>query len=633
MPSSSVSFRSTNGRCLPRRNAVCAAVALLVAYNAGHALPQDGKPTFGQTTVQTTGTQMTITQGTARAGIDWASFSIGSGEGLTIQQPSSSAVLFNRVTGSDPSQILGNLQANGRVFLSNPRGVIFGQGSVLDVGALVATTLTLGDEAMLADRIELRPGTGTPGRLVQEGRITASGTVALVSPLLEQRGEISAPRIGLAAAERVSVDVEGDGLIFFNVGTDNLDTRLQALGALTADGGLVEMRAQARAGFVDTVLNLDGVVRARSLGSRQGRIVVDGGTVGITDVRGRLDASGVAAGEVGGAVTVLGEKVGLFDQAVVDASGDAGGGTILVGGNYQGQGPERNASALYVDAGVYVRADALGTGNGGRVILWSSESTRFYGALSALGGPSGGDGGFAEVSGKEFLAFEGDAYLASPLGAPGSLLLDPRDVTVVASAGGGLPANPFVPNADNTVIGWDQIDAALGANTDVQITTGTTGTQAGNITISEASGNLNTNGNLTFTAAGSILINAAIQNSGNGKLILDAGVGITTTGSISMGANGSDVTITAGSSGVSFGASVSVPNGSLTISSAGLIQQVGGTITVGDAATFIATAENVDLLLAGFDNDFNSPVTITAINGGSLRDVGLRNVDNSATLP
>src|SRR5678815_885822 len=113
-------------------------------------------------------------------------------------------------------------------------------------------------------------------------------------------------RVGMVAANAVSVDVEGDGLLFFQTSATEAKNRLEQLGRVQADGGSIEMRAAARGAFADTVLNMSGIVQAKTLGKREGRIVIDGGAEGIVAVSGRADASGLAAGERGGRVTVEG---------------------------------------------------------------------------------------------------------------------------------------------------------------------------------------------------------------------------------------------------------------------------------------------------------------------------------------
>ena len=104
----------------------------------------------------------------------------------------------------------------------------------------------------------------------------------------------------------------------------------------------------------------------------------------------------------GGSVELLGSQVELLGQARVDASGDAGGGTVLVGGDSHGTNTEvRDASFTYVGPNVQVSANATGGGNGGRIVVWSNDETVVQGSLGALGGPGasgGGNGGLVETS-------------------------------------------------------------------------------------------------------------------------------------------------------------------------------------------------------------------------------------------
>lgn len=131
---------------------------------------------------------------------------------------------------------------------------------------------------------------------------------------------------------------------------------------------------------------------------------------------------------------MLGDRVGLL-SANINASGQVGGGTVLIGGDYRGLGSVPNAQFTTVDALTSIRADALTSGNGGKVVLWADNITRFSGAITAKGGSISGDGGFVEVSGKESLAHTGTADLSAVNGSTGTLLLDPANITIVASGG------------------------------------------------------------------------------------------------------------------------------------------------------------------------------------------------------
>ncbi|MFM2118650.1 MAG: hypothetical protein RL722_118 [Pseudomonadota bacterium] len=536
-----------------RPHPVSLAAALLLAMPLAVALPVDPSLTSGQATVhQTSPQQLDIVQGSARAGLDWRSFSIARGEKVIVSQPGRDAVLLNRVLGNDPSLIFGSLQANGQVWLINPRGIVFGATAEVDVGGLLASTLGLAGpvgEALAPGRLTLSRGEAMPGDLRQAGTIWApGGSVVFVAPQIEQTGQVSAGRIALAAASHVQVDVEGDGLVIFNARNDgSLPARLAQLGSLKADGGSVELRATARAGFADTVLNLDGVVQARSLGQRGGQVIVDGGRSGNTLIGGHIDASGQAAGEQGGAVTLLGQQLALTEGARIDASGPSGGGLVRVGGDYQGGHATvgtpassyslPNARLTVVQRGARIQADAGVRGDGGRVIIWSDQGTRFEGTVSARGGAQGGQGGFAEVSGKQGLDFRGQVDLSAPRGRRGTLLLDPLNLTIQDNAPDidGTASNvdlatPTLTFADfagiNSIITKGAVNAQL-ANAAVEL-------QASNdisVSASAAGPNLALSGpnSLTLRAGRNIDIAAPISTQGLILSAHDAGAAPATT--------------------------------------------------------------------------------------------------------
>ena len=110
------------------------------------ANPLGGQVVGGSATVQGQGTAtVTVTQQTNSAIVNWNTFNIGAGEKTNIAMPSASSVQLDRVTGGlGPSQIFGSLWSNGRVFLVNPDGILFGSGAKIDTGSFLATTHEIG---------------------------------------------------------------------------------------------------------------------------------------------------------------------------------------------------------------------------------------------------------------------------------------------------------------------------------------------------------------------------------------------------------------------------------------------------------------------------------------------------------
>ncbi|MBL8479841.1 MAG: filamentous hemagglutinin N-terminal domain-containing protein, partial [Sterolibacteriaceae bacterium] len=481
---------------------------------APNALPSGGQVVAGQVGIGASGARMDVTQSSGSAIVNWDSFNIGSHAHVNFVQPGSSSVILNRVLGGEGSAIFGRMTANGNVFISNPGGILFAPGARVDVGGLVASSLGISDANFLAGKYHFeRVGAG--GTVANQGTINAAngGFVALIAPRVANGGSITASggSVGMAAGDSVNLDFDHDGLLSFQVNVATAAARADNSGVIVADGGRVVMDVRAKEALLSTVLNSDGIIRARSLESRNGEVWLDGGGSGVVSVTGTLDASGTGAGMHGGMVKVLGDKVGLFGQATIDVSGVGAGGTALVGGNWQGKGAERNASATYVGREVKIAANAIGRGDGGKVVAWADGDTRFYGSVSARGGALGGEGGQVEVSGKHRLAFAGKVDTRAPAGRTGMLLLDPDDIDIntggadIATVGDGNAIVTFAESVDPGVsitpasLVLLDTDVSLSANND--------------ITFSSAL-SLNATRSLTAVAGRNITVNAAIDAPG-----------------------------------------------------------------------------------------------------------------------
>lgn len=548
-------------------------------------------------TISEAGHNTDVHQSSHNAYIQAEGFGIAATDTVRVFQPGTTSNLLIQVSGYDPSQILGALQANGRVFLSNPNGVLFGAGARIDVGSLVATNLSVNSDEFMQGRVHLFDAGNSVGSVVNAGTVRADGTVALVGTDVTNSGSIDAARVGLAALTDVVVDVEGDGLIFFQMSGERASAKLQQLGSIKADGGLVELRAEARGAMADTVLNMDGIIQARSIGSRNGQVIIDGGSAGITRVNGTIDVQGTEAGETGGTAKVLGDKVALGPTALIDASGMAAGGTVLVGGNYQGSGDEHRASHTRVAEGATLKANALDDGDGGTVVVWADGTTAFQGLIEARGGAQGGNGGTVEVSGKQALAFWGMVNTDAAHGALGTLLLDPDNIFVVATAGDatGTLTSDFsdLDNSPVTAGDYSVLASSINAST-ANITLAATN----NITVNAAIDRSGTAGaagkSLTLTAGNSIAINQGITTN-NGALTLNANSG---AGTIALGAN------------LNTGTGSVVLNGKVSLTA-------NVSITAGANATFQSTVDSADGTARALSVTADT-VTVTGRLGGNF---------------
>jgi CHAT domain-containing protein len=174
------------------------------------------------------------------------------------------------------------------------------------------------------------------------------------------------------------------------------------------------------------------VVGAKITASNGGSILLNGGQTGDLQIQGEFFATGAT----GGMIDFRGKTVNLIG-ANLDASGKKSGGTILIGGDYQGSDPTglgtlSNAQTTFVDQNSRINASAVNTGDGGKVIIWADGDTDFRGNITAQGGSKSGDGGFVEVSGKQNLKFLGKVDVDATNGEQGNILLDPTDIIINA---------------------------------------------------------------------------------------------------------------------------------------------------------------------------------------------------------
>ncbi|WP_332862930.1 YDG domain-containing protein, partial [Janthinobacterium svalbardensis] len=266
-----------------------------------------------------------IKQGSQNAVINWASFNVGKGESVQFQQPNSNAVALNRVLGSDGTTILGNLSANGKVFIVNPNGVLFGQGASVNTAGLVASTLDISNSDFMSGKYQFS-GNGT-GKVLNQGSISApGGYVALLGANVSNEGTIQA-RLGsvaLAAGRAITLDVAGDGLLNVAVNAGAVGALVNNGGLIRADGGSVVLTAQAAGDLLKTVVNNTGVIEAHTIDTRGGTIKLLGDMqTGTVNAGGTLDASAPVSGK-GGFIDTSAAHVKLDDALKVTTASSHG---------------------------------------------------------------------------------------------------------------------------------------------------------------------------------------------------------------------------------------------------------------------------------------------------------------------
>ncbi|MEO1399856.1 MAG: filamentous hemagglutinin N-terminal domain-containing protein [Cyanobacteria bacterium J06635_1] len=555
--------------------------------------------------------------------------------------------VLGRVVGGDASVIDGLLRlsnSDANLFLINPAGILFGANARLNLpGSFTATTADrVGFEDAWLDAFEQTDysqlvgeptqfsfGSLEPGSLVNTGNLAVGDnqSLTLLGGNVVNTGTLAAPggRITVEAVPGQQTVRFGlaDGLL--SVELDPLETARStsalSLPALLTGGAVVEVTG--------ITVNPDGTVSLNGVTIPEGS-----GTVAMA---GAADVSGAVPGQQGGEINILGERVGLIATRL-EASGAAGGGTVRVGGGYQGQEMVPNADITYVspDSAIFVNGEQ--TGNGGRAILWADGHTQFYGLIDAQGGSQSGNGGFVEASGLDGLVYEGSVNLNAPAGNMGALLLDPQNITIIDAAanagdedallGGGpdvLLQATDLPNTFEISRGTLESftgDVTLRAtnsivinNLSFSLANDTLDLQAGSILFDAGNGTFVMNADDTIrTAGGSVTIAANTINIGNietagGDIVLDGAVVIEDQ----LFASAHEITTGSGSGDITFRGTL---NSQDSITPVSLIVTAGeGNVVFEEAIGSIHPLANLDI--SGFNN-FNVP--IPSGNDVSLRD-------------
>jgi filamentous hemagglutinin family protein len=643
--------RTRTGKTAPRLRPLARAMALVpLAFGAplalAQTLPAGMTVVHGQATASTSGNAMTVTN-SAGAILNWNSFSIGSGQSVRFQQPDANSQVLNRVTGSDPSAIFGSLSSNGKVWLLNPHGVLFGAGAQVNVAGLVASTLTMADGDWLAARYHLGGGSVAHAEVANEGQITtpAGGQVLLLGGAggVRNNGLIQAPggQVALAAGESIDV-VDGSAP---NVVLQVTAPQGQALnlGTVDAAGGRIDVQAG--------IVNQQGILRADGLAAGPGGSIVlrsasgtqlatgsvtsaqgaSGGSVTVDAASGQtlVDGSVTATGAngTGGQVQLLGQQVGLTDHAQVNADGSAGGGTVLVGGGAQGRDASlHNADASFVASTAVLSANATRQGDGGHIVVWSNQATRAYGSFSANGGAAGGDGGLVETSGGWLDARPSHLSVSAHGGGrAGQWLLDPNDILIsdAFNTDSNISGSPnFTTTGDSAQLSTATINAALDSGVNVTISTGSAApsTERGDITLRSASifTQSNNPATLTLSAQHDILFETSSIGSETGALSVNLQAGLGGSGGIqssfgSIFTAGGDLTM----SGFSFSASnssFSTDVGRLTLK-ADSVQLLSG-------SGLSSSATGTAVLVEGFSSPTLTSFVNDSVNSNLFADSG-----------
>lgn len=536
-----------------RQKLLHAAVASCFAISPAFANPNGASVVSGQVGFSAVGNTLTVTN-SPNAIINWQQFSIQPGEVTRFVQVNAQSAVLNRVVGQDPSQILGSLLSNGRVFLINPNGIVFGQGSVIDVAGLVASTLKLSDEDFLAGRLRFTDGVGA-GSINNQGSITTptGGKVYLIAPDIRNSGIISTPQGEILLAAGHSVNLMDAANPDVQVTLSAPDTQAVNLGTLMARSGKI--------GVYGALISQQGTIDANTaIAGENGQILLKASRE-VT-----LDGSSMLSVRGGGSIKVLADMD--HGQVHVDGTLDA---SAPVSGN--GGFIETSAAHVTIADTAHVTTRAAQGRNG----TWLIDPADF--TIAAAGGDMTGAALSAALGG-------GNVTILSDSGASG--------------VNGDIFVNDWVSWAANTTL-------TLTAQRNIDIHRDMTATGAGSgltlnaggmVTVQPNAANLsaivNIGGNINVNAAG-LAVRGGTASAGDdvtssADAILRAGNNVTLTlGSGGVTVRGGSATASASSTAAVATAMARIEAGnSITINTTGSINVNGGTALANAAGSFVS---------------------------------------------
>jgi filamentous hemagglutinin family protein len=642
-------------RCTAHHRVVTAAMILFVGASAP-ANPIGLTVGSGTATISQSGQQLTINV-SQNAFLNWNSFNIAAGETTIFNQPSASSIVWNRVNDPNPSQIFGNLQANGVVVLMNSSGFYFGPHSFVSAAGLVVST---------ANCVPPENGGGTwqfngpppLASIINYGNIKVGngGQAFLIADQVENHGTIEAPggSIGLAAGQTVLLCERPDGRgmsLQVKLPQGSVDNS----GKLIADAGTIALNAK--------VINQDGLLQANSVINRNGVIelvasdalnlgansqilargddsasVSSGGTVTLKsennfndNIGSRISVTGSTQGGNGGSVEVSAPNILSLDSSM-DATAQSGwnGGTFfldpvnLILGTSTANGVINVNTAFAGFSTIQLQATGNITINANTV--WNlSDSTGIS-------------------SGQLTLQAGGNIVFASTASQAGAIM-DPNNWSVTLAAGYDVGHNAVSPGTGNIYLNGGS---------------GLTGggyvkTAAGDINLTAGQSILAGKGFVNTTGGGNITAHALAGDIGTGTLMqgyvyksagspgqgyyVDSNLGL---GGISTAAGG-DVSLTAGrdvfsllpkASGATYNGTTVATSGTDGTAGSGAYGNLPG--QSGDVTIVAGRNVNGDYLVANGTGSIYAGVTMDA-NGNPVKDVSgnyvLGTIGSAGTTP
>ncbi len=510
----------------------------------GQALPVPANIIQGDAQLQIDGQQLDIIQASDFLHLQFDGFNIGSNERVTFHQPSVSSIAISEVLSRDPTQIAGQLSANGQLFILAPGGLIIHKGASIEAVSFFASTLqasSIGESGIQFSSGGSQRGIENYGAINIEG----GGFLQLLSARISNYGDIENQQgqVGFNVAESAMVRFNGE-LIAIELQQAALDGVIKNYGSIKASAGDVVLQASVRNQIHELVVINQGDITAQSVYEQGGDIYI-GSNEGDIENHGILESLGEVDKNREQSILVEAQRIANFGVIKNNAAGLGNGGYVELNA--------RDTVVLLPHSLIQVNADT--GGNGGEVKVFSPGTALFRrnARIEAQAGFYFGDGGFVDVSGWQHIEINGRVSTLALNGHNGEFLIDPYNVTISngGTANQGFAGLTYTPANTPSNIFVNDLVANLQAGNVTVVTTGA-GAEAGNITVAVAIDLDATNGNtLQFNADGNIEINGHIVDQNTGTvdgthLGFQAGGNISIADGVVVDSGGGVITMSAG---------------------------------------------------------------------------------------
>ena len=397
---------------------------LLIPHHHATSQPQLDTITSGTATIQQEATTTTITQTSHSTTLNWNSYNINQGHTITYNQPSTSSIAINNIKDTNPSQILGNINANGRIILLNPNGFYIGPNSTISANTFIAAAANLQQTTYNQNTNTLtlnNPQQTLTGDITLHGTITTTNTTQLIAHHINQNTQATITatnHIALKATHTISLHAT------HTTTANNSSIDLFANQAITGGGSTNTTNTTITTSYLSltgdyTATNTTSLTADTILLNHQATITSPTTTIHSTQqslISATIQSPNTQNPNIQGSTTITSDgTITLLNATITTPQQD-----ITIGST--------TTPPTQITINQNTTIDTSHSTNPGTIIIYGTN-TALYGTI--LANAITGTGGFIEVSGTRHLTFNPTLIQAtSTYGTPGTVFIDPDNIII-----------------------------------------------------------------------------------------------------------------------------------------------------------------------------------------------------------